>query len=156
MSALFGLLALPSMGLGGAMPRLPDELDLRACALPSSLWSLSAEVVWLLFGWPTEGMVGPAVEGEEIRKKNTPQHYFKSKKHAHPGHCNGAVSDWTRCSFGLWGEMVTDRYCAHCWVWPSPKRGYCWSWNHSPPTVITQNKTKNCMRQKHSLLCLDV
>lgn len=45
MSALLGLLALPSMGLGGPMPRLPDELDLRAGALPSSLCSLSAEVV---------------------------------------------------------------------------------------------------------------
>ena len=68
MSALLGLLALPSNGLPGAPPLPPDFL---AWPPPSSLMSFSAVLVWLLLG-PVEGMDGPAGEreGEEEREAN--------------------------------------------------------------------------------------
>lgn len=61
-SALLGLLAFPSMGLAGATPFPPTALvpGFRQ-GTPSSLRSLSAVLVWLLFGYATtEGIAGPA------------------------------------------------------------------------------------------------
>lgn len=61
-SALLGLLALPSMGLAGATPFPPAALPpgFRE-GTPSSLRSPSAVLVWLLFGYATtEGIAGPA------------------------------------------------------------------------------------------------
>lgn len=55
MSALLGLLALPSRGLAGGAPRLPGVVGLRSWTPPSSLALFSAVVVWLLFGWDIPG-----------------------------------------------------------------------------------------------------
>lgn len=49
-SALLGLLALPSRGLEGGAPRLPGVLALRSWTPPSSFALLSVVEVWLLFG----------------------------------------------------------------------------------------------------------
>lgn len=49
-SALLGLLALPSRGLEGGAPRLPGVLAFRSWTPPSSLALLSVVEVWLLLG----------------------------------------------------------------------------------------------------------
>lgn len=54
-SALLGLLALPSRGLEGGAPRLPGVLGLRSWTPPSSFTLLSVVEVWLLFGWAAPG-----------------------------------------------------------------------------------------------------
>lgn len=83
-SALLGLLAFPSMGLAGAIPFPPTALplDFRE-GIPSSLRSLSAVLVWLLFGYATtEGIAGPAKTKSYFLKART-QFYilFCENKH---------------------------------------------------------------------------
>lgn len=67
-SALFGLLAFPSIGLAGAIPFPPAALLLDFLdGIPSSLRSLSVVLVWLLLGYATTGGIDGPAEKQQHR-----------------------------------------------------------------------------------------